>query len=173
MILTVFTTTRNRGKTDRLGGTTVTSHWYFCCVTHSQPSQPTVVHNLKVPIQHLEEGLLSENQCGFRSECGTADMIFAERQLREKCKRQNSHHFVTSGIQVSYRTEGGLLNLRRLKDVIKRKVTETVIRDFLFAADCMKWTAYLKAVTTSALPTAPKNEVMYQTAPGRLQFGSD
>ena len=50
MILTVFTTTRNRGKTDRLRGTTVTSHWYFCCVTHSQPSQLTVVHNLKVPI---------------------------------------------------------------------------------------------------------------------------
>ena len=49
---------------------------------------------------------------------------------------------------------GGLFNLRRLKDVIK--VKETVIRDFLFAADCMKWTAYLKVLTTSALPTAPK-----------------
>ena len=50
MILNVFNTTRNRGKKDRLRRTTVTSHWYFCCVTHSQPSQPTVVHNLKVPI---------------------------------------------------------------------------------------------------------------------------
>ena len=62
--------------------------------------------------------------------------------------------WLQDGIPVRYRTEAGLFNLRRLKDVIK--VKETVIRDFLFAADCMKWTAYLKAVTTSALPTAPK-----------------
>ena len=177
-------------------------------------------------IQHFEQGLLPENQCGFRSECGTADMIFAARQFQEKCQRQNSHHFVTfvdltkafdtvrrdglwkimensgclsktitivqqfhvcmivkflddrdeseaflitkgankaafwlrhslecifsatqidsfhdrqNGIPVRYRTEGGLFNLRRLMDVIK--VKETVIRDFLFAADYMKWTA--------------------------------
>ena len=49
MILTVLATTRNRRKTDRLRGTTVTSPWCFCCVTHSQPSQPTVVHNRNVP----------------------------------------------------------------------------------------------------------------------------
>ena len=36
-------------------------------------------------IQHLEKRLLPENKCGFRSEGGTADMIFAARQLQEKC----------------------------------------------------------------------------------------
>lgn len=50
---------------------------------------------LKRVIQHFEQGLLPENQCGFRSECGTADMIFAAHQLQQKCQRQNSHHFVT------------------------------------------------------------------------------
>ena len=75
------------------------------------------------------------------------ECIFSATQI-------DSFHDCQDGIPVRYRTEGGLFNLRRLKDVIK--VKETVIRDFLFAADCMKWTAYLKAVTTSALPTAPK-----------------
>nr|VZI40312.1 unnamed protein product [Spirometra erinaceieuropaei] len=35
---------------------------------------------------HLEQGLLPENQCGFRRHCGNTDMIFAARQLQEKCQ---------------------------------------------------------------------------------------
>ncbi len=38
---------------------------------------------------HLEQGLLPETQCGFRKERGTVDMIFAVRQLQEKCQEQN------------------------------------------------------------------------------------
>ena len=34
------------------------------------------------------EEVLPESQCGFRSKRGTADMIFAVRQLQEKCKEQ-------------------------------------------------------------------------------------
>ena len=40
-------------------------------------------------IAHLEQGLLPESQCGFRKERGTIDMIFAARQLQEKCQEQN------------------------------------------------------------------------------------
>ena len=40
-------------------------------------------------IDHLEDGLLPESQCGFRPGHGTADMIFAARQLQEKCQEQN------------------------------------------------------------------------------------
>ncbi|XP_039386731.1 uncharacterized protein LOC120401127, partial [Mauremys reevesii] len=40
-------------------------------------------------IGHLEQGLLPETQCGFRKERGTVDMIFAVRQLQEKCQEQN------------------------------------------------------------------------------------
>lgn len=46
-------------------------------------------------LQHLEQGLLPESQCGFRAERGTADMIFAARQLQEKCQEQHSDLFVT------------------------------------------------------------------------------
>ncbi|BHF65284.1 hypothetical protein SprV_0200829700 [Sparganum proliferum] len=35
---------------------------------------------------HLEQGLLPESQCGFRRHCGTTVMIFAARQLQEKCQ---------------------------------------------------------------------------------------
>ena len=38
---------------------------------------------------HLEDGHLPESQCGFRAGRGTADMIFAARQLQEKCIEQN------------------------------------------------------------------------------------
>ncbi|VDL88057.1 unnamed protein product [Schistocephalus solidus] len=34
---------------------------------------------------HLEKGLLPESQCGFCRHRGTTDMIFAARQLQEKC----------------------------------------------------------------------------------------
>ena len=40
-------------------------------------------------IAHLEKGLLPENQCGFRKEHGTIDMVFVARQLQDKCQEQN------------------------------------------------------------------------------------
>uniref|UniRef100_A0A8C5PLD5 Reverse transcriptase n=1 Tax=Leptobrachium leishanense TaxID=445787 RepID=A0A8C5PLD5_9ANUR len=44
---------------------------------------------------HLEQGLLPETQCGFRKERGTVDMIFAARQLQEKCQEQNRELYTT------------------------------------------------------------------------------
>ena len=38
---------------------------------------------------HLNHDLLPESQCGFRKNRGTVDMIFAARQLQEKCQEQN------------------------------------------------------------------------------------
>ena len=46
-------------------------------------------------IQHFEQCLLPESQCGFRSERETTNMIFAARQLQEKCQEQHSDLFVT------------------------------------------------------------------------------
>ncbi|VDL98527.1 unnamed protein product [Schistocephalus solidus] len=40
---------------------------------------------------HLEQGLLPESQCGFLRHCGTTNMIFAARQLREKCQEMQTH----------------------------------------------------------------------------------
>ena len=46
-------------------------------------------------IVHLERGLLPESQCGFWKECGTMDMVFAARQLQEKCQEQNADLYST------------------------------------------------------------------------------
>nr|VZI42177.1 unnamed protein product [Spirometra erinaceieuropaei] len=44
---------------------------------------------------HLEQGLLPESQCGFRRHRGTTDIIFAARQLHEKCQEMRTHLYST------------------------------------------------------------------------------
>ena len=46
-------------------------------------------------IDHLENGILPESQCGFRKGRGTTDMIFANRQIQEKCQEQNRPLYTT------------------------------------------------------------------------------
>nr|VZI41490.1 unnamed protein product [Spirometra erinaceieuropaei] len=44
---------------------------------------------------HIEQGLLPESHCGFRCHCGTTDMIFADRQLQEKCQEMWANLYST------------------------------------------------------------------------------
>ncbi|KAL8613130.1 hypothetical protein ACOMHN_035071 [Nucella lapillus] len=46
-------------------------------------------------LEHLEQGLLPESQYGFRAGRGTTDMIFAARQLQEKCMEQYRDLYTT------------------------------------------------------------------------------
>ena len=216
-------------------------------------------------IVHLEKGLLPESQCGFRGGRGTVDMIFAARQLQEKCQEQYEDLFVTfidltkafdtvcrdgrwqitekfgcarkftalvrqlhdgmratildngdtsdsfpvtngvkqgcvlaptlfsmvftamlhdasqdndDGIQLKYRTDGGVFNLRRLK--AKTKVNVATLRKLLFAEDCA-----LNSNTEAEMQhcvnhfsracdnvdftiSTKKTEVMYQPAPRNM-----
>ena len=43
---------------------------------------------------HFVDEIVPESQCGFRKNRGTADMIFAARQLQEKCHEQNKDLYV-------------------------------------------------------------------------------
>nr|VZI37492.1 unnamed protein product [Spirometra erinaceieuropaei] len=43
----------------------------------------------------LEQGLLPESQCGFRRHRGTTDMIFAARQIQERCQEMRTHLYST------------------------------------------------------------------------------
>ena len=54
-----------------------------------------VLLNRLILIVQLEHGLLPESQCGFRGGRGTVDMIFAARQLQEKCQEQHDDLFIT------------------------------------------------------------------------------
>ncbi|BHF67756.1 hypothetical protein SprV_0301078500 [Sparganum proliferum] len=44
---------------------------------------------------NLEQGLLPESQCGFRRHRGTTEIIFAARQLQEKCQEMRTHLYFT------------------------------------------------------------------------------
>ncbi|VDL96241.1 unnamed protein product [Schistocephalus solidus] len=44
---------------------------------------------------HPEQSLLPESQCGFERRHGTTDMIFAARQLQEKCQEMRIHLYTT------------------------------------------------------------------------------
>ncbi|BHF63366.1 hypothetical protein SprV_0200635800 [Sparganum proliferum] len=44
---------------------------------------------------HLEQGLLPGSQCGFRRHRGITDMVFATRQLQEKCQEMRTHLYST------------------------------------------------------------------------------
>ncbi|XP_063590560.1 uncharacterized protein LOC134767492 [Penaeus indicus] len=112
-------------------------------------------------IGHLGNGLLPESQCGFRKERGAIDMVFAARQLQEKCQEQNVDLYTTfvdltkafdtvsrSGlwsimnafqdsdpdINIRYRADDKLFNLRCLQ--AKTKIYFDKLHDFLFADDC-------------------------------------
>lgn len=43
---------------------------------------------------HLLDDVVSESQCGFRSNRGTIDMVFAVRQIQEKCREQNQNLYI-------------------------------------------------------------------------------
>ena len=44
--------------------------------------------------QYLLDDVVSESQCGFRRYRGTIDMIFAVRQIQEKCREQNMNLYI-------------------------------------------------------------------------------
>ncbi|BHF72656.1 hypothetical protein SprV_0401572500 [Sparganum proliferum] len=46
--------------------------------------------------RQMEQGLLPESHCSFRRHRGTTDMIFAARQLQEKCREMRTHLSSTS-----------------------------------------------------------------------------
>nr|VZI34980.1 unnamed protein product [Spirometra erinaceieuropaei] len=71
------------------------------CVNHRGLSLLNIAGKIFVRIllnrlnNHLEQGLLPESQCGFRRHRGTTDMIFAARQLQEKCQEMRTHLYST------------------------------------------------------------------------------
>lgn len=69
-------------------------------------------------IQHLEDGHLPESQCGFRKGRGTVDMIFAARQLQEKCQEQYRDLYTT------------FVDLTKAFDTVSREGLWKIMRKF-------------------------------------------
>ena len=53
-----------------------------------------LLNRLSAHVQHDGE-ILPESQCGFRSGRGTTDMVFAARQIQEKCREQHQDLYMT------------------------------------------------------------------------------
>ncbi|BHF60444.1 hypothetical protein SprV_0100340900 [Sparganum proliferum] len=67
---------------------------------------------------HLEQGLLQESQCGFRRHRGSTDMIFAARQLHEKCQEMRTHLYST------------LVDLTKAFDTVNREGLWKIMQKF-------------------------------------------
>ncbi|BHF76078.1 hypothetical protein SprV_0501917600 [Sparganum proliferum] len=67
---------------------------------------------------HLEQGLQPESQCGFRRHRGTTDMIFAARQLQEKCQEMRTHLYST------------FVDLTKAFDTVNREGLWKIVRKF-------------------------------------------
>nr|VZI01074.1 unnamed protein product [Spirometra erinaceieuropaei] len=67
---------------------------------------------------HLEQGLLPESQCSFRRHRGTTDMIFAARQLQEKCQEMRTHLYST------------FVNLTKAFDTVNREGLWKIMQKF-------------------------------------------
>ena len=72
-----------------------------CCDNHRGISLLSIAGKILARVllnrllKHLEQDLLPESQCGFREGRGTIDMIFAARQLQEKCQEQHRDLYTT------------------------------------------------------------------------------
>ncbi|BHF85589.1 hypothetical protein SprV_1002875800 [Sparganum proliferum] len=71
-----------------------------------------------LPNNHLDQGLLSNSQCGFRRYRGTMDSIFAARQLQEKCLEMRTHLYST------------FVDLTKAFDTVNRKGLWRVMQKF-------------------------------------------
>ncbi|BHF79970.1 hypothetical protein SprV_0702309400 [Sparganum proliferum] len=67
---------------------------------------------------HLEEGLLTESKCGFRPHRWTADIMFAARQLQEKCQKMRTHLYST------------FVGLTRAFDTVSREGLRKIMQQF-------------------------------------------
>ncbi len=69
-------------------------------------------------LNNVAHHALPESQCGFRPNRGTADMIFAARQLQEKCREQNKDLYTV------------FVDLSKAFDTVNRDGLWTVLRRF-------------------------------------------
>ena len=67
-------------------------------------------------ISHIAEQIVPESQCGFRAGRGTSDMVFAVRQVQEKCREQNQElHLVFVELTVRIASLFGLCSVDLVK----------------------------------------------------------
>lgn len=67
---------------------------------------------------HITEDILPETQCGFRQNRSTLDMVFAARQVQEKCREQNKDLYIT------------FIDLTKAFDTVDRDILWRILQKF-------------------------------------------
>ena len=67
---------------------------------------------------HITEDILPETQCGFRKNRSTLDMIFAARQVQEKCREQDKDLYIT------------FIDLTKAFDTVNREILWIILKKF-------------------------------------------
>lgn len=68
--------------------------WPFLAIVSGKIFARVLLNRLT---KRLEQSLLLESQFGFRASRGTVDMVFAVRQLLEKCQEQHQNLYTIFG----------------------------------------------------------------------------
>ena len=69
-------------------------------------------------LEHVVDLVLPESQCGFRRGRSTIDMIFAARQLQEKCREQHQDLYLA------------FVDLTKAFDTVNRDLLWNILRKF-------------------------------------------
>ena len=69
-------------------------------------------------LEHVEELVLSESQCGLRRGCSRIDMIFVARQLQAKCREQHQDIYMA------------FVDLTKAFDAVNRDLLWNILRKF-------------------------------------------
>ncbi|BHF82815.1 hypothetical protein SprV_0802595400 [Sparganum proliferum] len=94
--------------------------------------------------KHLEQGLLPESQCGFRRHRGTTDMIFAARQLQEKCQEMRTHLY------------SNFVDLTKAFDTVNREGLWKIMQKF----GCPeRFTQMVRQLHDATAPNAPPPQI--------------
>ena len=108
---------------------------------------------------------------GVKQGCVLAPTIFS---IVFAAMLHDASHDSDDGIQLKYRTDGGVFNIRRLK--AKTKVKVATLRELLFADDCNTGTEMQQCVNHFSRAcdkfgftiSTKKTEVMHQPAPRKM-----
>ena len=69
-------------------------------------------------LEHVDDLVLPESQCGFRRGLSTIDMIFVSRQLQEKCREQHQYIYMA------------FVDLTKAFDTVNRDILWNILRKF-------------------------------------------
>nr|VZI43719.1 unnamed protein product [Spirometra erinaceieuropaei] len=90
-------------------------------------------------VQQLEQGPLPKSQFGFHRHRGTTDMIFAARQLQEKCEEMRTHLYFTF-VVLTKAVDTGIFRITKINNELVRRISKS--SEALCRLQCTVWNSH-------------------------------